>query len=179
MRVLKLSVQIALFIALFLSIACMSTKFNIWKDETYQGRPEKILVINTFPNPATRRLFEDEFVKALKEYKVDAVVSYTFMPNPIVSDKGTIAAQARKVGADAVLIHKPRGKSEDETIGAGAVRYFDEYIYSQVDVYDMKSNRLISTTSTETWTDQEHPFVKQIQSYVKDLVNKMSQSGLF
>jgi hypothetical protein len=156
-----------------------TTKFNIWKDETYQGRPEKILVINTFQNPATRRLFEDEFVKALKDYKVDAVVSYTFMPDPIVSDKGTIAAQAKKVGADAVLIHKPRGKSEDETIGAGGVRYFDEYIYSQIDVYDMKSNRLIMTISMETWTNRENPYVKQIQSFVKDIVNKMSRSGLF
>ena len=73
MRALRLSVQFAAFIMLFLFLACSSTKFTaLWKDKTYQGHPEKILVINAFPNPATRRIFEDEFVMALKDRKIDA-----------------------------------------------------------------------------------------------------------
>ena len=55
MRVLKLSMQFAAFIMLFILIACTttSTKFtDVWKDETYQGHPEKILVINMFQDPS-------------------------------------------------------------------------------------------------------------------------------
>ena len=180
MKVLRSSMQFAAFIMLFLFLACTSTKFStIWKDETYQGRPEKILVINAFPNPANRRIFEDEFVKALKDRRIDAVMSYTIMPDPVVSDKDAIAAKAKEVGADTALINRPLGKSEDIYIGAGAAQYLDVYVNTQTDIYDMKSNRLILTASAETWVNQDKPYLKQIQSYVKDLVNKLSQLGLF
>ena len=157
MRAFRLSLQFSLFIILFLFIACASTKFStIWKDETFQRRPEKILVINAFPNPASRRLFEDEFVKALKDRRVDAVVSYTVMPDPIVSDKDALADEEafrrvlQEAGADTVLINRPIGKSEDLFIGAGAYQYLDVYINTQTHVYDMKSNKLVLNATAET-----------------------------
>ena len=203
MRVLRLSMQFAAFVMLILLMACTSTKFKVVrKDEAYQERPRKILVMNELKNPATRRLFEDELVKSLKERGVDAVVSYTNMPDQIVSDKkaieaqanaignmpdrimpdkNIIAAQAYAVGADIVLISKPRGSEIDITTGTGATGtyYEDRYVNMQTDIYDMKSNRLILTASAETWVNQDKPYLKQIQSYVKDLVNKLSQLGLF
>ena len=185
MRVFRLSIHFALFIILFLFIACASTKFSaIWKDETFQGHPKKILVINAFPNPANRRLFEDEFVKALKDRRVDAVVSYTIMPNPIVSDKDTIADEEalwcclQDVGADTVLINKPIGTAMREDVAFGAT-YEDLFVNTQTDVYDMKTNRLILSATTETWLRQGIPYSTLIKSYVKDLVNKLSQQGLF
>jgi hypothetical protein len=68
MRVLKISLQFTAFVMLFLFMACMpqtTTFSSIWKDETYQVRPEKILVINAFKFPSNRRIFEEDFVKAL------------------------------------------------------------------------------------------------------------------
>jgi hypothetical protein len=180
MRVLRLSMQFAAFITLFIFLACTtSTKFSTtWKDETYQGPPTKILVINAFPNPANRRLFEDEIVMALKDRKVDAVVSYTIMPDPIVSDKDAIAARAMEVGADTVLINRPLGIIQGETIGAGAT-YIDVYVNTQTDVYNMKSNKLILSATAETWIRQGTPYSTHIKSYIKDLVQKLSQQGLF
>jgi len=180
MRVSRISSQFSVFVMLLLLIACASTKFSvIWKDETYHGHPEKILVINTFRNPENRRLFEDELVKALKDHGVDAVVSYTVMPNPVVSDKNTIAVHVKEVSADAVLINKPVGSRMSESGGHGNIYYEDLYINTQTDVFDMKSNRLVLSVSAETWIRQGTPYSSRIHSYVKDLVSKLSRQGLF
>jgi hypothetical protein len=180
MRVLKISLQFVAIVMLFLFIACASTKFSsIWKDETYQGHPEKILVISAFLNPVNRRLLEDEFVKVLKDRGMDAVVSYTVMPNPVVSNKNAIAAQAKEAGADTVLINKPISTRTDESIGAGSVFYDNLYIKTQTDVYDMKSKRLVLSASAETWIRQNVSYATNIHDYVKELVNKLSQQGLF
>ncbi len=174
MRVIRMSLQFAAFMMLFLVTACTSTKFSaISKDVTYHGRTERILVINTFPTPGTRRVFEDELVKALKDHGIDAVVSYPVMPDPLVSDKDVLASQAKEVGADTVLINRYVGRAMDD-LTHGAIKY----INTQTDVYDMKSNRLIFSASAETWIKQRRPFVPQIETYIRDLINKLSQEGL-
>jgi hypothetical protein len=182
MKVLRLSLHVAASIMVFILLACTSTKFSaLWKDEAYQGPPKKILVINTFQDPSIRRLFEDEMVKALKDHKVDAVVQYTVMPpDTVVSDKDAIAAQAKEVGADAVLITRPVGARRDPT-GTGTSG--DSYLNTQTDIYDMKTNKLISFASAETQIRESstgsHHYLKQVPSYVKDLVDKLSKAGLF
>ena len=182
MRVIRSSMQFAAFIMLFVFLACASpsTKFSsVWEDKTYQGHPEKVLVINAFPNPANRKVFEDEFVKALKERGVDAVVSYTVMPDPIVSDKDTIADEEvlrcciQDVGADTVLISRPVGKTMGQFAGAS---YTYENIVTQTDVYDIKSNRLVVSVTAET-RKQDMPYPALIKTYIKDLVNRLSQQG--
>jgi hypothetical protein len=164
---------------IFLACTTTSTKFSlVWKDETYQGHPEKILVINAFPNPGSRRLFEEEFVKGLKDRRIDGVMSYTIMPDPVVSDKDAITAQAKEVGADTVLINKPLGNPRGELRGEVVAIYID----MQTDVYDMKSNRLVLSATEKTRLQHNTPssaLIAPIKSYAEDLVNKLSQQGLF
>jgi len=187
MSVVRLSVQFAAFIMLFIFLACTttSTKFSaVWKDETYQGHPKKVLVINTFKDPSIRRLFEDEIVKALKDRKVDAVVKYTVVPpDAVVSDKDALAAQAKEVGADTVLISRPAGTRQDVTGSMSGAAVLSVYINIQTDVYDMKTNKLISFASAETKIkmdshDLQH-YLNSVPAYVKDLIKKLSQAGLF
>jgi hypothetical protein len=172
---------------MFLFMACTSTstKFStIWKDETYQGHPKKILVINMFQNPSIRRLFEDEIVKAMKDRKVDAVVKYSVVPpDTVVSDKDAVAALAKEVGADTVLITRPAGTRQDVTGSLTGTAISSVYINIQTDVYDMKTNKLISFASAETKIKMDSPdlqhYLNSVPAYVKDLVNKLSQTGLF
>ena len=212
MRVLRIFLQFAAFVTLFLFMACTSMKFSaVWKDEAYQGRPGKILVINTFTNPATRRLIEDEFVKAMKDRRIDAVASYTLMPDPFVSNKGAITAQtiatqakgaivtqAKEVGADTILINRFLGAREPreslyhegtaleyrdgtpfEYLAGTSFEFRNVYISTQTEVFDMKSNRLVLTASSEIYIGGGLSNINLIQVYIKDLVNKMSQLGLF
>ena len=184
MRILRLTIQFAAFIMLFIFLACTttSTKFsNVWKDKAYQGHPEKILMIDTWPNPDVRKLIEDEFVMALKDRKVDAVVSYTIMPDPVVSDKDAVAAKAKEVGANTVMINRRLGSTigatRGQTVRGGGST--DLYIDMQTDVYDMTSNKLVLSVTAETWIRQGIDESTLIKSYIKDLVNKLSQQGLF
>ena len=148
MRIVMLSLRSTPGIMLFLLIACASTSTKLditWKDETYQEHPKKILVINAFQDPSIRRLFEDEIVKVLRDRRVDAVVKYNVIPDIFEYDKEAIAAQAKEVGADAVLITRPVG-TRMFIYGASE----ELYINTQTDVYDMRSNRLILTALAET-----------------------------
>jgi hypothetical protein len=175
MRVIRLYLQFAAFVMVFNVLACApaSTKFSeLWKDGAYQGPPAKILVINMFKDASIRGLFQDEMVKALKEHNVDAVAKRTVVaPDQVVYNMEAMAAQAKEVGADTVLITKPAGFSENS------------YLNTRTDVYDMKTNKLISFVSAETrmrmkFTDLQD-YYNYVPSYVKDLVNKLSEAGLF
>jgi hypothetical protein len=157
----------------------VSTKFYaISKDEAYQGHHGKILVINAFQDPATRRLFEDEFVRVIKDRNIDAVVSYSVMPELVVANKNAIAAQANTIGADTILINIPIGVEMTQT-GNPTTYQNILHIKTQTDVIDMKSNLLIMTISAETRALEGEVRIVAIQSYIKDVVNKLSQLGLF
>jgi hypothetical protein len=177
-----MSIQFKAFMILFLFMACMppTTRFSsIWKDETYQVRPEKILVINAFRFPSNRRLFEEDFVKALKDRRIDAVVSYNIMSDPVVDDKDAIAVHAKAVGADSVLINRPLETAQKEVLITGGTLFGEAYIHTQTEVYDMKSNRMVFGATAETWLQKDKLYAEQIQSYIQDLVNMMSRNKLF
>lgn len=184
MKTLKTSYRFTAFLVLLVLVSCTSTKFpSVWKDETYQGRPAKIMVVSTFKDPGSRRLFEDELVKALKDHRVDAAASYTVLPDQSVSDKNAIALQAKELGADTVLINKPGGARREDVTGPWSTEYnlemSDVYITTQTEIYDMKSDRLIMTASAETWVREGISNAVLLQSYIRDLVRKLSQKGLF
>jgi hypothetical protein len=178
MSVSRISFQFAAFITLFLVMACTSTstKFTtIWKDPAYHVKPEKILVISAFQNP-WRWTFEDHLVRVLKNRRIDAVMSITVMPDlsaRALDDKEAIAAKAKEVGADTVLINGPVNRSPTGTT------HLDKPINTQTDVFDMKSNRLVMSVSAESLVRNGIPYTVLVESYVEDLVNKLSQLGLF
>jgi len=177
MRFTKLSLRLTAGILWLFLIACATTKFpSVWKDDAYQGHPEKVLVINTFPDPTNRKTLEDEFVKALKDRRVEAVVSYSVMPEPAVSDMDAIAARAKEVGADTVLINRLLHSRLGQSAG---MDYMELYMSTQTDVYDLKSNKLVLSATAETVRSQDKPISEQIQSYVNDLVDKLSSMKLF
>jgi hypothetical protein len=115
----------------------------------------------------------------LKERGVDALVSYTVLPYQMVSDKNTIAAKAKAVGADTVLISKTLDTKILKSTGQSIGVYQILYINTQTDVYDMKSNRLVLTVLAETTIRTGEQSVNNIQSFIKDLVKELSQMGLF
>jgi hypothetical protein len=182
MRVLRISLQYTACIVLFILLACTttSTKFsNLSKDEAYQVQTEKILVINAFREPGYRMQFEDGFVTALKIRRIDAVVSYRVMPNPVVDNKDAIAVQAKSVGADTVFINRPLGvEQKDGWVYTDGPDRSKIYLNTQTDVYDIKSNRVVFSVSAKTRIQNRMLYADQIQSYIEDLVNMMSQTGL-
>jgi hypothetical protein len=154
---------------------CTATKFKaVWKDETYQAKPVKILVIGISNIPAIKRLTEDEFVKELQSHGTDAVAGYTMLPDQPEADIATILAMAAEVGADAVLITKPIGRrsapSESSIFGS----YENQFVDTQTNIYDVKSHKMVWTATTETWIKNYASNRDQIRSFVKVIVKELT-----
>jgi len=178
MRTIRIYVQFAALMMLFLVIACTPTKFSttLYKDTTYSRRPQRFLVINTYSIPETRRILEDTLVMGLKDRGIDAVVSYPVIPDLPVPDEDVVKSLAKEAGADTILIIRYVNRDIDD-LGLGTSLYVT-YINSQIDVYDMKSNKQVFSASAETRIKNGEPLVPQFETYVRNVINMLSQEGL-
>jgi hypothetical protein len=164
--------------ASILFAACTTTKFKtVWKDDLYEGNPAKIMVIGVSGTPAVRRLLEDEFVKEFNDRKTDAIASYTVLPDQAMADESAIAAKAKEVGADTVLITESVGRKTGSTVSPWGT-YVDLYIDTETIVYDMKSNKPIWTALTETWVRDSQSEKSRIRAFVKLIVRRLSEQEL-
>jgi hypothetical protein len=113
MRLTKTLVAVGLMMiisavtAIILMSGCASTQLvNVWKDPAYQAAPlKKILVIAMRKDQLRRRMWEDNFVLALKEDKVGtiAIPSYQLFPDDI-PDTLAIAEKTQEESFDGVLV---------------------------------------------------------------------------
>ena len=159
-------------------IGCNATKFKaVWMDENYQANPVKILVIGVSNTPATKRLFEDEFVKELQDRGTDAVAGYTILSDQAQADMAAILAKATEVGADAVLITKPIGRRSEPSASPFGT-YEDQFVDTQTNIYDVKSGKMIWTATTETWIMDYASNRSQIRSFAKVIVKELSKQKI-
>lgn len=178
MTSIRMLLRVAVIAVSVLFTACSATKFTaVWIDETYQVNPTKILVIGISNTPATRRLFEDEFVKELQDRGTDAVAGYTVLPDHPLADIGAILAKATEVGADTVLITKPIGRRTGTTSSPWAT-YEDQYVDTQTNVYDVKSGKMIWTATSETWIMNYASNKAQIRSFVEVIVKELLKQDI-
>ena len=108
--------------------ACATTQLNaVWKDQSYQAHPTKIMVIGLAKNPVNRRVFEDEFVRQLNTHGTEAIASYTILPDRQKDDHAVIAAKLAELGADAVLITRMVSKKTVQFYVPGTANYPPPY----------------------------------------------------
>ena len=183
--------------------ACASTQLNaVWKDQAYQVRPAKIMVIGVAKNPLNRRLFEDEFVSQLKARGTEAIASYTVLPDRQQNDHEAIAAKVKELGADTILITRLVSKKIVQTYVPGT-RYFpppyygswpnyygygyrymytpgyiaeDEYAVMETNLYEAKDDKLVWAALSETGIMDSEPGL--IQGYIGVMVKNMIGLGL-
>lgn len=183
--------------------ACATTNLtSTWKDPSYQRLPRKIMVVGITRKPVNKRIFEDEFVRQLKARGMNAVASYTVMPDKKQGDHTVIAAKMKAEGADAVLIARLASKKTVQSYVPGSVYYppssygnwrdyyghgseavytpgymaEDEYALMETNLYDARNDKLIWSAASETeilGSDQN-----QIESYIDVMVNTMADQKL-
>ena len=165
---------------LLLVSSCAVTKFSsAWRDDSYSGHPQKVLVINTFPEPATRRMFEDEFVRVLTEQGRETIASYT-VSDSLIAKREAYISQAASIGADTVLVNQLHNPRENAVESPWGVYTFEDIIVStKTEVYDVKSGRLILTVIAETRILRDLPSKREIRLYVNKIIEKLSGLGLF
>ena len=102
-RILALAVLTS--IGLLLAACASTTISNSWTSPDYKGPPlKKLMVVAVSKQPATRRTFEDEFVKELKAAGVDAVASYNFIPEDGQAEEARVTQAVKESGVQGVLI---------------------------------------------------------------------------
>ena len=94
--------------AAFLLASCTTTTVmtDVWKDKTYQGKPQKIVVIMAAKSQDRRNLFEDRFSAELDARGNNSFQSYTIIPMEQLPDKEMVKSKIKSSGADTVLISR-------------------------------------------------------------------------
>ncbi len=109
--------SLLLIVALLLVSACSSTKLvQSWHEPSFTGPAVKnVMIMGLFRDPLDRRFFEDEFVDKFSAAGVQAIPSYTLIPNPEDYDEEKeVAAAVKQAGVDAVLIAELKAVDKEE-----------------------------------------------------------------
>jgi hypothetical protein len=186
-----------------LLMSCSTTQVkSVWKDPSNFSRPQRALVIAVVKEPINRRIFEDEFVLQLKARGMDAIASYTVLPDKNQDDQESIAKMVLNLGADSILIsrlvnkrsvrvyypatvsHRPHyyGKWPDyymhgyETINTPGYSTKYEYALMETNLYDASSDNLLWAATTETGVSSFSQ--KLIKPYISTILNIMVEYGL-
>jgi len=97
------------------SCATMTLK-TVWKDDAYQGRLSKILVIGVAERPGVRRLYEDEFGRQLAAFGTQGISSHTILPSlDQIQDRDAVASRVKELGANAILVYFTTPSSPSST----------------------------------------------------------------
>lgn len=103
-----MSKRIAIVLVALLFAGCATTRLtNVWRDDAARGAAVKhVLVVGYGDDGASRRIFEEEFVRVVRAAGVAATASHTLAPGVNAGEMGDVAKVkelAARAGADAVL----------------------------------------------------------------------------
>ena len=120
-------------VLIFAAASCATTTLTqVWKDPNLKMEPiKKIMVVGIAKDPATRRLFEDDFAQRLAAHGVSVIKSYEVITLEELNDKKGAAEKIRSLGADAVLATRLINKETVETY------YPSSYGYAPMGAYGM------------------------------------------
>ena len=96
----------AVALTLLLAACASTTLTNAWKDPAYKGAGfRKLLVVGATDSPTNRRIFEEEFARALRAAGVDALPSYTVIAQDGKKiDEAMLKDVVRRQGLDGVVM---------------------------------------------------------------------------
>ena len=182
--------------------ACASTSLvNQWKSPEFAGPPvRKVLVLGVTEQAGVRRVFEDEFAVQLRAAGVDAVPSYTIIPEDGKADRDVLEKAVQDLGADGVLVTR-LVKSEQKTqitpgyygpaptmgfygwYSAAWIGYYEPPMVYQYDVvtaetslYSPPQSRLVWSGTTETFSPQD--VKKETQGFAKVIIGALRKQGI-
>jgi hypothetical protein len=189
-----------LIICTFLFASCATTTItDIWKDKTYQGKAQKIVVIMVAKIPDMRKMFEGRFVAELKARGNNAIQSYQIVTLEQLPDKELVKSKIKSLGADTVLISRLVDSKTMEAYMPGQVHVFPSYYYSwgtyhgflfvdygytgdtevtyiETNLYDIKTEKLI--WSAHSKTERTEGEQQLINTFIDVIVKKLSSDKI-
>ncbi|MDH3763298.1 MAG: hypothetical protein OEU50_20175 [Gammaproteobacteria bacterium] len=95
--------------------ACAIKPLAEWRDSSFSGTVDNILIIGVSDQAVVRRIFEDTFVKELAALGVSAKSSYQVLTDDEISSNDALDAAIRAQSMDAVLVTRVIGVEEINT----------------------------------------------------------------
>lgn len=124
------------FILLLLLFSCTTTKLkSVWKDTTYNGYINSIMVVALAERYEIRKFFEREFVKQFKKLGVEAIASVDAIPEEKEVNANIILAEARNRGIAMIMVtHLVSFDDKSVDSSASSSSIFHTY-YRNVSIY--------------------------------------------
>ena len=182
--------------------ACASTQLvNVWKDAQYAGPAfTRILVIGVTKQTGIRRTFEDIFAEQLRAHRVEAVQSYTLIPEDGEVPRQRLAQAVEQSGADGVLVTRLLKVDRQTQIYPGTYAglpymgfygfyssawigfyeppqiYTYDVVTSETSLFEAKSNRLVWSGTSETFSPRD--VRKDTQEFASVIIKALAEQGL-
>jgi hypothetical protein len=174
--------------------SCATTQLTtVWKDDAYQGQPHKVLVIAALENPSVKRVMETAFVQQMNRLGLDAVSGFSVLSDAEEKNREVLVEKVRQLGIDTVLVAKFLDKQTITTYVPGSAAYGspyaggwqgyysyspgyyvqDQYAILVTNLYDVKSEKLVWTATSETnitGGDEQ-----TVQSFARTILDKLTQ----
>ena len=182
---------------LLLLAGCASTSItDTWSDPAYQGGPfKRIMVLGVFRQPTARRTFEDIFAAKLRATGIEAVPSYQMLGLETPPPEIALGEVTSRTGADGLLmVHLVRVDRQVRVTPGYApamypgfhgyysawVAYPDVYTYdvvsAEVNLFEVKTNRLVWGGMTETFNPQSAS--KESGGFADVVIAALAKDGL-
>jgi hypothetical protein len=194
----------AVFGLVALTAGCASTKFtSTWMEPDYTGGAfKKIVVMGVSRDETKRRVFEDVFAARLKAAGVDAIPSYTLIPENGKVEKDRLVPVVRQAGADGVLITRLVNIDQKTQYSPGyattvpamgfygnfygyyssawayspPVAYQYEVVTVETNLWQVKGERLVWSGTTQTFAPEN--FRKEVDGFADLLAGALKEKGL-
>ncbi|HDY88676.1 MAG TPA: hypothetical protein ENH82_11280 [bacterium] len=189
-----------LCICLPLFTSCATTTItDTWKDKTYQGKAQNMVVIMVARTQHLRNMFEGRFVAELRARGNNATQSNKIVTFEELTDKELVKSKIKSTDADTVLIARLVDSKRIETYEPGHIKgipiaysYWGTYYaivsvdygytddiqvaYVETNLYDVKTEKLIwsARSKTERSGGEQH----LINTFINRIVKKLSSDKI-
>ena len=120
------------FVFLAVAASCAPTKtLHVWKDDQYNQRLKKVLIIAVTEQEYMRDHFENVLAENLESRGIAAVASNKVFPQPGAKiDREAIVAKVKELGIGSVLVARPVSKKEVSQLTPGGLYFVPTNYYS-------------------------------------------------
>ena len=198
-RIVKISHCVLTVCAFFFTSCATTTISDVWKDKTYTGKAEKIVVLMVARSPDLRNMFEGRFFAELRARGNEVLKSNAFIAFDELPDKELVKKKIKSTDADTLLISRLVSSKTIESYVSGQVHgvpnsywgwgtYYEvlfidygytgniEVAYVETNLYDIKTEKLI--WSGHSKTERSEGEQQLINTFIKKITKKLSSDGI-
>ena len=201
--------KIVIFFILFLLpltlASCTSTKLtSVWRDNTYPGYIDTLMIVAVTENTRNRLIFEREFVEEFNKTGIDAIASIDVIPPEETANEDAILSEAQNreismimvthlIGVDEKSVYHP---PKTRTVSRGGYyggfhSYYPrvyEYVHEpgyytkhesvnlETNLYETKTEKLIWSVTSETLDPESVNTI--IESLSKEIIKNLRKNKL-